>query len=417
LLFAGTGNGLFYSLDDGLHWTAFTAGLPHAPVTWAVVQKQFHDLVVSTYGRGIYILDDITPLEQMAQKSADVPVRLFESRETFRLFPNGGAPITYSLKAAAKKPPKVEILDSAGTVVRKLDGPNRAGMNRLSWNFLYDPPKLAALRTIPAENPHIWEERRFRGSDSRPILHWGIKEAEVGPMAAPGKYTVRLTVDDQAFTQPLTIVKNPKADASDADLSAAFQFQLRIRDDISKTSTTVNKLEWMRKQIDVIARMLGGRKEPGKTIPLENDRSGAEVKEPEQPKEEANPDPELLKTVEAMDQKMQDAEYKFISRAEALSDDKYFSVSEQVYLRLLWLNAEVGTGGGDVAGGVDHPPTETAKQILQALEKDLGAAENGYQSLVDKDLPAFNKMLLDKGITPIALVRPAETDDGDDEGE
>src|SRR5207302_4760409 len=100
LLFAGTGNGLFYSLDDGVHWTAFTAGLPHAPVTWTVVQKQFRDLVVSTYGRGIYILDDITPLEQMAQKAEDVPVRLFAPRDTFRIFPNGGAAISYSLKAA-----------------------------------------------------------------------------------------------------------------------------------------------------------------------------------------------------------------------------------------------------------------------------------------------------------------------------
>jgi hypothetical protein len=352
----------------------------------------------------------------MAQKSADTPVRLFEPRQNFRLFPNGGAPVTYSLKAAAKKPPNVEILDSAGTVIRKLDGPNRAGMNRLSWNFLYDPPKLVALRTIPAENPHIWEERRFRGSDSRQILHWGIKEAEVGPLAVPGKYAVRLTVDGQAFTQPLTIVKNPNVAANDAELTSAFQFQLRIREDISKTATTVNKLEWMRKQIDVIARMLGGRKEPGKTVPPENDRSGAQAREPEQPKEEANPDPELLKSVEAMDQKMQDAEYKFISRAEALSDDKYFSVSEQVYLKLLWLNAEVGTGGGDVAGGVDHPPTETAKEILQALEKDLGDAQTGYQNLVDKDLPAFNKMLLDKGITPIAFVRPANAED-EDEGE
>ena len=62
------------------------------PGVQPLVQKEFHDLVVSTYGRGIYILDDITPLEQMAQKADDVPVRLFAPRDTFRLFPNGGAP-------------------------------------------------------------------------------------------------------------------------------------------------------------------------------------------------------------------------------------------------------------------------------------------------------------------------------------
>jgi len=71
LLFAGTGNGFYYSLDDGGHWTALDTGLPHAPVTWAVVQKGFHDLVISTYERGLYILDDITPLEQLAKSHSD----------------------------------------------------------------------------------------------------------------------------------------------------------------------------------------------------------------------------------------------------------------------------------------------------------------------------------------------------------
>jgi photosystem II stability/assembly factor-like uncharacterized protein len=414
LLFAGTGNGLFYSIDDGAHWTAFTAGLPHAPITWDAVQKQFHDLVVSTYGRGIYILDDITPLEQMAQKAADEPVRLFAPRETLRIFPNGGAAITYSLKAASKAPPKIELLDSSGVVIRKLEGlPGRAGMNRLEWNFLYDPPKLVALRTTPTENPHIWEERRFRGNDSRQVLHWGIREAEVGPMALPGKYTVRLTVDGHTVTQPLTVVKNPNVHASEAELAAAFNMQLRIRDDITKTSESVNKVEWMRKQLDVIARMLGRKNEPQTAATGEKKEEGKD-KKPE--KSDANPDPELLKAVEAMDQKMQEVEYKFISRADALSDDKYYSIPEKIYLHLIWLNGEVGTGAGDVAGGVDNPPTDTAAAILQIFESDLAGAQSGYQNLIEKELPAFNRALLDKGIAPIAFVRPAETEDEDDTG-
>jgi len=378
------------------------------------VQKQFHDLVVSTYGRGIYILDDITPLEQMAQKTDEAPVRLFAPRETFRLFPNANAAITYSLKAAPKAPPKIEILDSNNAVIRKLDAPGRAGMNRTEWNFLYDPPKLVSLRTTPPENPHIWEERRFRGSDSRKVLHWGIREAEVGPMALPGKYSVRLIVDGQSFTQPLTVVKNPNVHANAQDLEAAFKLQLRIRDDITKTSEATNKLEWMRKQLDVVARMLGGRKTSSSRLSGTDERvDGAQ--EPKEEKGEANPDPELLKAVEAMDQKMQDVEYKFISRADALSDDKYYSIPEKVYLHLIWLNGEVGTGAGDVAGGVDNPPTDTAAAILETIEKDLAEAQSGYQNLIDKELPAFNRSLLDKGITPIAFVRPPQNDDEDDE--
>ena len=85
-----------------------------------------------------------------------------------------------------------------------------------------------------------------------------------------------------------------------------------------------------------------------------------------------------------MDQKMQSVEYKFISRAEALSDDKYYSASDKIYLNLIWLNAEVGTGGGDVAGGTGFGPTETSITLLQMIEKDLVAADN--RSLVDRHI-------------------------------
>ena len=66
LLFAGTGHGFYYSLDDGGHWTGLQEGLPPAPVSWIATQKSYHDVVVSTYGRGLYALDDVSPLEQMA---------------------------------------------------------------------------------------------------------------------------------------------------------------------------------------------------------------------------------------------------------------------------------------------------------------------------------------------------------------
>ena len=82
-LFAGTGHGFFHSSDDGAHWAEIFAGLPKAPVSWVVVQKQFHDVVVSTYGRGIYVLDDITPLEQTTAATTDAALHLFTPRPAF----------------------------------------------------------------------------------------------------------------------------------------------------------------------------------------------------------------------------------------------------------------------------------------------------------------------------------------------
>ena len=76
----------------------------------------------------------------------------------------------------------------------------------------------------------------------------------------------------------------------------------------------------------------------------------------------------------------------------------------------------MGTGAGDVAGGVDNPPTDTAAALLETIEKELADAESSYQNLIEKELPAFNRALLDQGITPVAFVRPPNDEEEEDEG-
>ena len=388
LLFAGTGNALYYSLNDGADWKEFSSGLPHSEVSWAVVQKQFHDLVVSTYGRGIYILDDITPLEQEAKGASESAVRFFMPRSAYRLVRGGRAFLDFSLKSASKQPVQIEIVDSRGMVVRRLKSPAKAGMNRVSWDLRYDSPHLVALRTAAPDNPHIWEEPRFRGKDSRPITHWGIEGSQTGPLAAPGKYTVRLTVDKQTLTEPLTILRDPKSPGSDADIDASVKALLRIREDITRTSDMVNRIEWSRKQLEDTASMLESQIATAKADSKNDDKAAA-----------------LLKSVQDMDKKMQDVEYTLISRVEANSDDKYYVAAYKVYLNLIWLNAEIGTGGGDVAGGADFAPTDTDMTLLQMYEKDLSAASAKYTELMDKELPTFNRTLAESGI--VAALQPA----------
>ena len=378
LLFAGTGNDLFYSSDDGGHWKVLDDGLPHATVSWAVVQKQFHDLVVSTYGRGLYILDDITPLEQMAKDHSDAAVRFFAPRATYRFVRGGRAILDYSLKSATKEPVDIEVLDEHNTVIRKLKAPGKAGMNRTAWDLRYEPPHVIALRTAAPDNPHIWEEPRFRGKDSRPVTHWGIEGAQVGPIVAPGKYTLRLTVNGQTFTQPLTILKDPHAPSSDADIDASVKALLRIRDDITHTSDMVNRIEWMRKQLEDVNAMLADQKSKA----------------------------DLRKSVQQMDQKMQSVEFKLLTREQANSDDKYYTDAYKVYLNLIWLNGEVGTGAGDVAGGADFAPTPASLEVLQNIEKSLSEATADYQNLMTQQLPAFDRTLTQQGITPLTAAMP-----------
>ena len=410
LLFAGTGNGLYYSLDDGGHWTLLHTGLPAAPVTWAVVQPKFHDLVVSTYGRGLYILDDITPLEQMAKHRSDVPVVLFEPRGAYRFVRGPEAKLNFSLKTAPKDDVQLEILDSQGRAVRKLEAKAKdlvAGINRVNWDLRFDSPRVIALRTVAPDNSHIWEEPRFRDADSRPITHWGSKPAEVGPIVAPGNYSVRLKVDGHSYSQPLTVLSDPHSPGSDADIELSVKTLLRIRDDISRVSDTVNQIEWLRKQLEVVESMLRPpkkRDKPGPIIVEEGDEPDPEPAEApaillSEAQERQKKD--LLTAAEDLDKQLQAVESRLVSQALRNSDDKYFVEPYGAYLNLIWLNAEVGTGGGDVAGSADFAPTETQLDLLKTLEEDVALVESDYQTILHNGLPPFDQALERANLAPL----------------
>lgn len=372
MLFAGTGRSFYYSKDDGAHWTELAAGLPHAPVSWVVVQKTFHDVVISTYGRGIYVLDDITPIEQDVPTST-ANAHLYMLRPAYRWSQRGRASINYSLKTAPKGPVELQILDGEGKVVRELQTTGREGLNRATWDLRYQPPRLVALRTTPAENPHIWEEPRFRGQDTRPVTHWGLEPAQVGPLAVPGVYTVRLTVDGQSTTQKLEVLRDPRVPTSVADLDLSVKLQLRLRDNISAAADMVNTIEIMRKQLEDVQKAY--RNDPAKA--------------------------DLLKQVADMDKKLFDVESKLLEPAQMTSDDKYFQQAYRVYMNLIWLNGEVGPGAGDVSGGADFAPTDTSVSIMENIEKDLNAAKADYKRLMDQEVPAFNRAVA-SSMTPLS---------------
>jgi len=372
MLFVGTGNALYYTLNDGQTWKQLNEGLPAAPVSWVVVQKAAHDVVVSTYGRGFYIMDDITPLEQgMMESSFTEPVAMVAPRAAFREPRGGRAQISFKLAAAPKSPIEFEVTDSKGALVAKLPAvTGHAGMNRIAWDMRYPPPRLVALRTTPPENPHIWEEPRFQGQDTRPISHWGIAQAETGPYAGPGDYTVKMTVDGQTLSKPLHIALPPDAHGSEADIVASVKLQLKVREDISVVSDMTNQLEWMRRQIEDQSKTAQGKAD-------------------------------LLKAMDTIDKKMKAVELNLVTESEMLSDDKYFPEQDKLYLTLIWLNAEIGGGGGDVAGTGDYGATETDTALVLDLERQLQTVQTEYKSLMSKDIPAYNQTVTGSGVAPL----------------
>ena len=362
MLFAGTGNGFYYSMNDGNTWTAFRAGLPAAPVTWIVVAKDRHDVIVSTYGRGLFVLSDITALEQ-ADRLTGAPVQLFEPRAGWRMARDGQADFTALVKATPKDSVKLEVLDSAGAVIRTTRYPARAGLNRYGWDLQYDGPKQIELRTTPPDNPNIWAEARFRDKKTRPIIHWGIEGPErAGPLAAPGRYTGRLTVDSVAYLVGFRILKDPEIKSNEADLRASTAAQIRIRDNVNRTVETVNGIEILRKQLEDQAKANQGRAD-------------------------------LTGPLAAFDRKLLDIEMVLLSKSDLHSDDKWYVEKYRTYLNLVWLSGEVGTGAGDVAGGAEFRPTDASMATLAKLELEVAGAVAAFARIVATDLPAFNQQM------------------------
>ena len=366
MIFTGSGNAFYYSIDDGAHWKQFQDGLPASPVSWIVVEKNSHDVVVSTYGRGVYILHDITRLEQQDKVVADADVYLFEPRPGVRQARNGRVDLIFNLKAVPKDSVKVEIMDVKGAVVRTMRSTGRAGPNLVTWDLRGDPPLRVDLRTTPADAPHIWEEPRFKGKDVRPITHWGIQgPIATGPLMIDGSYSARATADGKSATQSFAVRRDPELATPAADIAASTQAQTKIRDDMNAAAEIINKIEQMRRQIE---------------DRLKGDTAKAELKA----------------ALQSVDKKLLDIELVLLSKSDLYSDDKSYIEPFHVYLNLIWLSGEIGTGAGDVAGGADFRPTDASLQVLAGIETELERAKVAFKAFNEKDLAAFNQLMAAK---------------------
>jgi hypothetical protein len=325
--------------------------------------------VISTYGRGLYILDNVSLLEETGQ-ATPAPIatgaKLYPPRAGIRQARTGSVEFVYALPGPSAGPLPMEILDDSGQVIRRFSVQGREGLNRAMWDLRYDPPKVVALRTTPRENPHVWDEPRFANSDTRPITHWGIEGAQnAAPIAAPGKYSVRFVANGQTMTQPFTVLKDPAIPSSEADLIASTKMQIRVRDDMSLASDLTNRLEVVRRQVEDLLKANRGKDD-------------------------------IEKPLTDLDTKLLGAELQLVTHSDMQSDDKYYPEQYRVYMNLIWFNGVIGMGAGDVSGGAEYRPTNAAVEVLAGIERDLAAAKAATDKVLSTDLPAFNKTMAGK---------------------
>jgi len=261
LLFLGTENAVYVSFNQGTEWQPLQSNLPHVPVYWIAIQPHFHDLVLATYGRGFWIMDDITPLEQMAGQAAPSDVHLFAPRDAYRFrnatqsesMPNDptvgqnppyGASIDYYLNSAPGRGAgavRLSILDATGHTVQTLAGTTQLGLNRVWWDLRFAPTKQVRLRTAPL----YAQEVTLNAQGWRPAPG----ERPFSLLAPPGTYTVKLTVAGKDYTQPLKVLKDPHSNGTEGDIQIQTKLLTSLTGTMDNMVDAVNQIESMRAQL------------------------------------------------------------------------------------------------------------------------------------------------------------------------
>ena len=372
LLYLGTENALYVSFDDGDRWQPLQNNLPASPMYWLVVQERFNDLVVGTYGRGFWIMDDITPLRQLTAEVVASSAHLFEPRDAYRLqpltraraLPNDltagenppdGASINYWLADALEDSVTLRITDRSGQHVLTLAGPSNAGINRVWWDLEDEPSTQIKLRTKPlyADWVDLGEEGWRSGGQSLSML------------VPPGTYTVTLDVDGQSQSQELRVLKDPNSEGTEANIRAQVAMFSELRDDYEVVVGMVNRLEWVRRQLYDLNRVL-------------EDRGDA---------------PEILEAAAELDEKLIAAEGNLIRLLTTGTGQDGVRWAPKLVEEIRYLAGAVATG--------DFAPTDQSREVQVILNERVMRYRAEVDELLLTDVAGFNRMLRDRNMPPV----------------
>jgi hypothetical protein len=258
LLYAATQHGVYVSYNDGDAWQPLMLNMPDVPVADLVVEK--NELVIASHGRGFWVLDDIAPLRQWTPAVASADLHLFTPPTAIR---SGPSPVISWFSKQAPKVTKLEILDSAGTVLRTMvqDSTHVDSLTKTSTHA--DSARVDSMRTaanavrryaggflpkpVAGLNHATWD-LRAQGVESFPgMILWGGGTA--GPALPPGRYTIRVSADARTATAPITIVRNPRLPVTDADLRAQYAFSRKVRDRATQANHDVIEVRRVKAQL------------------------------------------------------------------------------------------------------------------------------------------------------------------------
>lgn len=358
LLFVGTELGLFLSLDGGAHWAQFTGNLPNVSVRDVMVHPRDGDLLIATHGRGIYILDDLTPIRKMTPEVLDADAAFLEARPSVIAIPSaeqrfdgdndfsGSSPgenatiVYYQKKRHIIGDLKFEIYNQKGEMVSTISGNKRKGLNRLDWPMRLAPPKVPAGASVVPN-----------------------QYAFIGPRVPTGTYTVKMIKGNQTYTSKLVLVPDPRSHYPQQDRDLQQQTVLRL----------YKELEHLTYVADAV---VDARNEARKRL-AQITSSG---------------------TAAANLQHLADSMEALRSRLVAVKEGGGITGEEKLREKL-----------GDLYGSInqyDGRPTQSQLDNMQTLLALLNQAEADFQKAMANDLPGINAALTQQKLDPIkALTR------------
>jgi photosystem II stability/assembly factor-like uncharacterized protein len=370
LLYLGTENGLYVSFDDGEQWQPLQQNLPHAPVYGMVIQEHFDDLVIATYGRGFWILDDLSPLQQLTPQIQSSRAYLFPVRPAYRFTdvagnysmnddptvgsnPAYGARINYWLGTAA--PVTIDILDAAGKTVRTLhDSSTRVGLNRTSWDLRNTASRGPRMRTKPLFDAEFQMAR----DGTRDAPGFG----SIAVLMPPGRYTVKLTANGQTLTQSVDVLRDPNQAETLADIRAATDALIALQTDHKAAGEMIGTIENVRAQL----QSLGAQSAAA---------------------------PDIRQAGDTLEHKFMDVEGQLIDLRLSGRGQDEVRYPVRAAGQISWLANGIGAS--------DFTPTSQQREVQTILARNVRDTRAALDRLLQRDLASFNGTLKAKGLKTI----------------
>ena len=374
-LVLGTEVGLFVSSDAGEHWQPLKADFPTTPVFDLIFVKDRYDLVVATHGRGIFVFDDIRPLEELTPEAqagdfhlfTPGPGTLFHRWQTDESPPGvfgapnapSGVVIDYFLKSkleatpeqqkAHETPVKIVITDSRGQAVNTVYGPSLAGVNRYVWNLRYQPARQIEGETPPPGQEQTEEEEQ------------GPFGRGQGPWVLAGSYRVSVTVNGQTQQADVTVRPDPTVHLNPADFHAQAEASLQMRSQLDALNEMINRIDAMDRELTAFQSA------------AQNDRDLRD-------KYAA-----LLKQGHELDQKLKAV------KAQVYSPTLQHTAPEDEIHELADFHSQLAGLAGQIGFRYGEPPNALAKERMAELAKQLDGHLAAFNQLLQADVAAYNK--------------------------